>query len=78
MISPGWVDTDMLERSAAEAAAKDAALSAAAIKARIRESNPQQRIVQPSEIAALALFLCSEEARGINMENIQVSGGALW
>jgi len=35
-------------------------------------------MMQPEEIAALALFLCSDAARGITMENIQITGGALW
>ena len=39
---------------------------------------PQQRIIQSEEVAALAVFLCGEAARGITMENIQVTGGALW
>ena len=46
--------------------------------AEIAASNPQQRIIQPDEVAALAAFLCGEEAKGITMENIQISGGALW
>ncbi|MFO1171626.1 MAG: SDR family oxidoreductase [Hyphomicrobiaceae bacterium] len=44
----------------------------------IAAQNPQGRIIQPSEIAALAVFLCGEGAKGITMENIQVTGGALW
>ena len=48
------------------------------MKREVAAQNPQQRIVQPEEIAALALFLCGETAKGITMENIQISGGALW
>jgi 3-hydroxybutyrate dehydrogenase len=44
----------------------------------IAGQNPQNRIIQPDEIAATAAFLCSEGARGITMENIQITGGALW
>jgi hypothetical protein len=46
--------------------------------AEIASQNPQHRIIQPSEIAALAVFICGEEARGITMENIQITGGSLW
>ena len=46
--------------------------------AEIAAGNPQGRIIQPSEIAALAVFLCSDGARGLTMENIQITGGALW
>ena len=44
----------------------------------VAEQNPQKRIIQPDEVAALAAFLCREEAKGITMENIQITGGALW
>jgi 3-hydroxybutyrate dehydrogenase len=46
--------------------------------AEVAEKNPQKRIIQPSEVAALAAFLCREEAKGIAMENIQITVGALW
>ena len=41
-------------------------------------SSPQQRLVQPEEIAAMAAFLCRDEARGITMEDIQINAGSLW
>lgn len=44
----------------------------------IQQSNPQQRIIQPEEIGALAAFLCSDAAIGITMQDITVSGGSLW
>jgi NAD(P)-dependent dehydrogenase (short-subunit alcohol dehydrogenase family) len=44
----------------------------------IAESYPQKRLIEASEIASLAVFLCSEEARGITGEDLIVSGGALW
>ena len=43
-----------------------------------RKGNPQGRMMQPEEIAALAVFLCSDLAKGITMEDIQITGGALW
>ena len=38
----------------------------------------QKRLIEAEEIAALALFLCQEEARGLTGEALTVSGGALW
>ena len=65
--------------SACKPRAKPAiASSLAQAMAEIAKQNPQQRIIQPEEVAALAAFLCLEEARGITMENIQITGGALW
>jgi NAD(P)-dependent dehydrogenase (short-subunit alcohol dehydrogenase family) len=42
------------------------------------QANPQKRLIQPEEVAALALFLCRDEALGITMQDIVVSGGARW
>lgn len=46
--------------------------------AEIARGNPQRRMLQPQEIAALTVFRCSDLAKGITMENIQITGGALW
>ena len=79
MISPTWVDTDMMDRNLAEVVARDGrGRSVAEAKAEIAAQSPQKRIIDAKEVAGLAVFLCSEAARGITMENIQVTGGALW
>ena len=44
----------------------------------IAERYPQKRIIEAGEIAALALFLCRDEARGLTGEALTVSGGAPW
>ena len=44
----------------------------------VRESNPQKRIILPTEIAELAAFLCRNEALGITMQDLTVSAGSLW
>jgi NAD(P)-dependent dehydrogenase (short-subunit alcohol dehydrogenase family) len=44
----------------------------------VKKSNPQGRLIQPSEIGALALYLCREEALGITMQDLIVSAGSLW
>jgi NAD(P)-dependent dehydrogenase (short-subunit alcohol dehydrogenase family) len=46
--------------------------------ARIAEAMPQKRLIEPDEIAALAVFLCREEAAALTMQDLTVSGGALW
>ena len=76
-ISPGWVETEMLRESAKKIAAKTGRSQAQEIKL-MAESNPQKRLIQPEEIAALAAFCCSESALGLTMEDIQVNAGALW
>ncbi len=76
-ISPGWVETEMLRHSAETIAAKTGRSQAQEIKI-MAESNPQNRLIQPEEIAALAAFCCSDAAAGLTMEDIQVNAGALW
>ena len=79
MISPTWVETDLMRRDVAEIVQREArGRSVEQAMADIASENPQGRILQTDEIAALALYLCSDAARGITMENIQVTGGALW
>jgi NAD(P)-dependent dehydrogenase (short-subunit alcohol dehydrogenase family) len=79
MISPTWVDTDLMRRNVAQLVEREGNVrSLEAAMADIAAQNPQQRIVQPDEIAALAGFLCREEAKGITMENIHITGGAIW
>ena len=43
-----------------------------------RAANPQNRLLQPGEIGALACFLCRDEAAGLTMQDLTVSGGSLW
>ena len=79
MISPTWVDTEMMDRTLAEVVAREGkGRSIAQAKAEIAAQNPQGRIIESAEIADLAVFLCLNAARGITMENIQVTGGVLW
>jgi len=79
MISPTWVETELMRCNLAQVVAREGkgrSLEEAMVE--IAAQNPQQRIIQPQEIAALAAFLCRDEAKGITMENIQITGGALW
>jgi len=79
MISPTWVETELMRRNIAQVVAREGkGRTVEDVMQEFRDANPQGRMMQPAEIAALALFLCSEEAKGITMENIQVTGGALW
>ncbi len=39
---------------------------------------PQKRFVLPGEIAGLVSYLCNDEARAINGEDIRVTAGAMW
>ena len=79
MISPTWVETELMRRNMAQVVEREGkGRTAEEAMAEIASGNPQQRLLQPQEIAALAVFLCSDLAKGITMENIQITGGALW
>jgi 3-hydroxybutyrate dehydrogenase len=79
MISPTWVETELMHRNVAQVVANEGkGKTVAQAMAEIADQNPQKRIIQPNEIAALAAFLCGDDARGITAENIQVTGGAPW
>jgi NAD(P)-dependent dehydrogenase (short-subunit alcohol dehydrogenase family) len=75
-ICPGWVNTDM-----AKSAFQDEkwcrlnALDPDQAEELSRLSVPQQRLIEPSEVAALALYLCSDFARGITGQSINICGG---
>ena len=79
MISPTWVESELMRRNVAQVVEREGkGRSVEDAMDEFRKDNPQGRMMQPDEIAALAVFLCSDLAKGITMENIQVTGGALW
>ncbi|TXI02095.1 MAG: SDR family oxidoreductase [Rhizobium sp.] len=79
MISPTWVETELMLNNVRELVEREGkGRTVEEAYADIARDNPQQRVIQVDEVAALAAFLCGDEARGITMENIQITGGALW
>ncbi|MDP9137677.1 MAG: SDR family oxidoreductase [Pseudomonadota bacterium] len=78
-INPGSVGTDMMRLGSLRRIAQGG--QGATVEenfARIAESMPQKRLVRVEEIAAMAVFLCRNEAFGITGEAITISGGATW
>ena len=65
-ISPAAIETDMLRAGFNH---DESALTA------LKKLHPVQRIGYPEEVAKLALFLVSEEAKFINGANLQLDGG---
>ena len=79
MISPTWVETDLMHTDVEVIATREGrGRSAGELTDEIVAQNPQNRIIQPNEVAATAVFLCRDEAFGLSMDNIQITGGALW
>jgi NAD(P)-dependent dehydrogenase (short-subunit alcohol dehydrogenase family) len=76
-VLPGWVRTEMAERSArAEAAARG--LTVDDVWTERADVYPAGRVVEAEEVAAAIAFLASEEASGVNGEAIRVALGGLW
>jgi NAD(P)-dependent dehydrogenase (short-subunit alcohol dehydrogenase family) len=75
-VCPGYVDTDMTTRAVENIQAKTGRSAAEALEA-IKRMSPQQRLVTPEEVAALALLLASHDGRGITGQAINVDGGTV-
>lgn len=73
-ICPGYVATEMTERSVANIRAKTG-LDEAAARAALTKTSPQNRLIEPFEITSLALWLCTPDARGMNGQALSLTGG---
>ena len=76
-VSPTWVETEMLQNSIKKMA-QQSGKTPESQQEEIAAANPQNRLVQPQEIAELVSFLCSDLSPALTMEDIQVNAGAHW
>ena len=65
-VAPGWIDTEMVESAVSNAGRR-----------RIEETIPVGRLASPEDIAGPIVFLCSELARHVTGEILNVNGGAV-
>jgi NAD(P)-dependent dehydrogenase (short-subunit alcohol dehydrogenase family) len=77
-ISPGWVDTPQGRGGVRQQMRLEGFEDEQAYRARIVETIPQKRFIQPSEIGALAAFLCRDESFGITMQDLTLAAGSVW
>ncbi len=75
-VCPGYVDTPMTDGGIARIAEKTGQ-APAEIRKHLEAYSPQKRLVASEEVAALVLYLCGEEARGITGQGLNVDGGTL-
>ena len=47
-------------------------------RASLAATNPQHRFIQPQEVAAAVLWLCSDAARSVTGQALSISGGETW
>jgi NAD(P)-dependent dehydrogenase (short-subunit alcohol dehydrogenase family) len=75
-ICPGYVDTEMTDRSAAYISTRTGRSEDAARKI-LEGFSPQGRLMTAEEVASLATYLCSDSAGGINGQGIVLDGGSV-
>ena len=68
-ICPGWVETEMARQGFARFGSVEAGRAAAAGMA------PLKRVLEPEEVAGLAAYLASDDARSVTGQAIVADGG---
>ena len=74
-ICPGWTETALIEPQIMARAEKHGGNRDMGVADLLAEEQPSQRLSQPSEIGALALWLCSPVAHNVTGASIPVDGG---
>ena len=76
-VLPGWVRTEMAERSARQEA-KDRGITTDQVWKERAALYPAGRVATPQEVAEMIAFLASEESSGVSGEAIRVALGSVW
>ena len=76
-VLPGWVRTEMAERSA-RYEAKDRGITPDQVWEERAALYPPGRVATPGEVAEMIAFLASEESSGVSGESIRVALGSVW
>jgi NAD(P)-dependent dehydrogenase (short-subunit alcohol dehydrogenase family) len=75
-VCPGYTDTDLVRGSIARVADKTGRTRTDVLQEYVREA-PIGRLIEPREVAAAVLYLCSPEAAAITGTTLAVAGGEL-
>src|SRR5215510_2479294 len=75
-ICPGYVDTPMTDDNVANIVSKTGMTETEARKA-LEKLSPQNRLIEPEEVAAVVVMLAGGGAQGINGQAINIDGGAV-
>lgn len=73
-ICPGYVDTPIVERNAAQIA-ESRDMSEEDARDLLARGNRHKRLLGTDEVTSTALWLCSSAARSVNGQAIQIAGG---
>ena len=75
-VCPGYVDTDMTTRAIKNISARTSRSEGEALQI-LEKMSPQNRLITPEEVAAVALLLVSDKGLGINGQAINIDGGTV-
>jgi len=75
-ICPGYTETDIVHEAVQNIVAKTGKSETEARQA-LAASNPQQRLVQPQEVAQAVLWLCAAGSDAVNGQALAIDGGEL-
>lgn len=75
-ICPGYVDTPMTDGSIANISARTG-MSEAQAREILAKSSPQHRLIEPEEVASIAVFLAQDSSKGITGQAINIDGGGV-
>ncbi|MDF2813604.1 MAG: 3-hydroxyacyl-CoA dehydrogenase [Microvirga sp.] len=75
-VCPGFTDTDLVAQSLERIMAKTDRSREQAL-AELVKHNPQERLIDPAEVADAVLWLCGEGARSVTGQAIVVAGGEI-
>jgi NAD(P)-dependent dehydrogenase (short-subunit alcohol dehydrogenase family) len=75
-ICPGYVNTPMTDTSVANISARTGMPEARA-REHLEKTSPQNRLMEPEEVASIAVFLAQETSRGITGQAINIDGGGV-
>ncbi len=75
-ICPGYVATDLTWASARNIQERTGRTYDEAVRS-LAAYSPQKRLIEPEEVAAVAVLLASDEARGVTAQAWNVDGGAV-
>lgn len=73
-VCPGFTDTGVV-RDAVRAISEQTARSESEARQSLVTFNPQQRFVQPGEVASAVLWLCSPGSESMNGQSLAIAGG---
>jgi NAD(P)-dependent dehydrogenase (short-subunit alcohol dehydrogenase family) len=73
-VCPGFTDTDLVANAVSVIEAQTGR-SAQEARAALAKTNPQNRLIDPDEVAEAVLFLCRPQSLGVTGQSLVIAGG---